>query len=73
MRKFYNNTHKVKAILSVFNGNEKLEGDEIAERLKERGYDVNTRNIKMFIYYNMLHKHLRKEPRSDKNHYYPIN
>jgi len=73
MKKFNNNTHKIKAILSVFRGGEKLEGDEIAKRLKEKGYQVNKGNIKMFIYYNMLYKYLQKELRNGKNYYSLIN
>ncbi|GBE54634.1 MAG TPA: hypothetical protein ENH28_06015 [Euryarchaeota archaeon] len=73
MKKFSNNTHKIKAILSVFGGGEKLEGDEIANRLKEKGYLVNKGNIRMFIYYNMLYKYLQKELRDGKNYYSLIN
>jgi len=73
MRKFYNNAQKIKAILSVFRGNELLHGDEIAQRLEEKGYEVNKGHIKMFIYYNMLHKYLKKEIKMDKNYYSPLN
>ncbi|WP_456474060.1 hypothetical protein [Candidatus Pyrohabitans sp.] len=73
MRRFANTAQKVRAILEVFNGREKLAGDEIAARLKERGYDVNPGNIKMFIHYHMLYKYLRKESRSGRNIYFLIN
>jgi|Deesub1362B_J571_1020462.scaffolds.fasta_scaffold28246_2 repressor of nif and glnA expression len=72
MKRFANTAQKVKAILEVFEGREKLAGDEIVTRLRERGYDVNPGNIKMFIRYHMLYKYLRKESRSGKNLYFLI-
>ncbi|NOZ58684.1 MAG: hypothetical protein GXO66_03790 [Euryarchaeota archaeon] len=73
MKRFANTAQKVRAILEVFNRGEKLEGDEIVKRLRERGYDVNPGNIKMFIRYHMLYKYLRKESRSGRNLYFLIN
>ncbi len=72
-RRFVNNIDKVKAILGVFNGNEKLSGDEIARRLQKSGYRINTAHLRMFIHYNMLYKYLKKEVINKKIHYSLIN
>ncbi len=61
MRRFVNSASKINAIKSVFKEGEKLRGKEISERLKKRGYKVNSRNIQMFIYYKLLYKYVRKE------------
>ncbi len=67
--KFGNTARKVNTILNVFRHGEKLNGREIVERIKRRGYRVNEGNLKMFIYYNMLYKHLQKEQIKGVNHY----
>ncbi len=72
MKKFGNTATKIKVILDVFNHGEKLKGKEIAQRIKEMGYRVNEGNIKMFIYYNMLHRYLKKEAINGVNHYFLI-
>ncbi len=72
MKRFANTSQKVRAILEVFERGEKLAGDEIAMRLRQRGYEVNPGNIKMFIRYHMLYKYLRKESRGGRNLYYLI-
>lgn len=69
MKKFDNTAHKVNIILNVFRHGERLKGSDIAMRIKRLGYRVNEGNLKMFIYYNMLHKYLRKEPVNGINHY----
>jgi hypothetical protein len=69
MKKFGNTAHKVNAILQTFGEGEKLSGNQIAERLKRYGFRVNEANIKMFIYHNMIYKHLRKENINGVNHY----
>ena len=68
-RKFVNSTDKVRAILSVFEGNEKLPGDEIASRLQERGYRIKKAHLNMFIHYNMLYRYMKKEIINRKVHY----
>ncbi|GCC10197.1 hypothetical protein IPdc08_00220 [archaeon] len=68
-KKFVNSTDKVRAILSVFNGNEKLPGDEIAIRLQERGYRIKRAQLNMFIHYNMLYRYMKKEIINKKVHY----
>lgn len=74
MRKFANTSEKINAILTVFRENEKdrLKGREIAEKLKEYGYVVDEGELKMFIYYYMLHKYLGKERKNGVNIYYPL-
>jgi hypothetical protein len=72
MRKFGNTADKVNVILSVFREGEKLKGKEIVDRIKSKGYKVNDNNIKMFIYYNMLYEHLRKEEVKGVNRYFMI-
>lgn len=72
MKKFGNTAIKTKAILSVFNDGEKLRGDEITERLVEEGYMAKNRNVQMFIYHYMIHKHLEKETVAGVNHYAAI-
>ena len=72
MKKFGNTAHKVNVILSVFERGEKLKGKEIVRRVREKGYNITEPHLKMFIYYNMVHKHLKKEEVKGVNHYYPI-
>jgi hypothetical protein len=69
MKRFGNTAHKVKVILSVFNDGERLKGREIVKRVQRKGYSVDDAHLKMFIYYNMLYKHLRKEEINGVNHY----
>lgn len=61
MKKFDNMANKINAIRQVFKGDETLKGKEIVVRLQEEGYKVNERNVLMFIYHRMLHKHLAKK------------
>ena len=68
-RKFLNRVDKVRGILSVFEGNEKLPGDEIASRLRERGYRIKKAHLNMFIHYNMLYRYMKKEIINKKLHY----
>ncbi len=68
--KFGNTADKVNVILSVFSDGEKLNGKEIVERVKRKGYSVSDSHLKMFIYYNMLYKHLVKEEVRGINHYF---
>ncbi len=72
MKKFGNAAGKAKAILSVFEEGEKLNGKEICVRMEEQGYRIKDGHLKMFIYHNMLYKHLEKEGIKGVNHYYVI-
>ncbi|MBI5253880.1 MAG: hypothetical protein HY930_05745 [Euryarchaeota archaeon] len=69
MKKFGNAADKVNTILRVFRDGEKLRGKEIAERMKRMGYEIGDAHLRMFIYYNMLYKHLRKEEVNGTNCY----
>lgn len=70
MKKFNNTAEKINVIRNVFRQGEKLNGREIANRIKRLGYRVEEGNLKMFIYYNMLYKHLNKEYVNGTNRYY---
>ncbi len=72
MKRFKNSHTKVKAILSVFESGEKLTIKEIIERLEEKGYTIKQNHLRMFIYYNMLFKYLKKESVRGVSYYYPI-
>ncbi len=67
--RFGNTSHKINVILSVFQDGEKLPGKEIAQRVKSQGYKVKDSHLNMFIYYNMLHKHLQREKINGTNLY----
>lgn len=69
MKRFGNVTRKVNAILEVFEDGERLNGREIVGRLQKEGYQVKDAHLKMFIYYNMLYKYLRKEEVKGINQY----
>lgn len=69
MKKFGNASDKTNVILSVFNEGERLRGKEIVERVKMRGYNIRDAHLRMFIYYNMLYKYLKKEEINGSNHY----
>jgi repressor of nif and glnA expression len=69
VRKFGNTANKVRAILEVIEPGEMVDGRTIARRLAERGYRVNEGHIKMFIYYHMLYRYLRKVKINGVNHY----
>jgi hypothetical protein len=69
MKKFSNTAVKINVIKSVFEEGEKLKGREIVDRVRAQGYKVKDSNLKMFIYYNMLYKHLKKEDIKGINHY----
>lgn len=68
-KKFVNGTDKIRKILSVFEWNEKLPGDEIANRLHKKGYKIKKAQLNMFIHYNMLYKYMKKEIIKKKVHY----
>ncbi len=70
MKRFGNTSHKINVILGVFQDGEKLKGKEIAKRVKEQGYRVKDTHLNMFIYYNMLHKHLTREKIEGTNLYF---
>jgi len=73
MKKFTNSSERINAILGVFRENgRKLGGREIAENLRVKGYNVDEGELKMFIYYYMLHKYLGKERKNGVNVYYAI-
>jgi len=73
MRKFANSSERINAILDVFRENGRvLGGKEIAENLRTRGYHVDEGELKMFIYYYMLHKYLGKERKNGVNVYFAI-
>lgn len=60
MKKFDNIANKINAIKRVFNDGEQLRGKDIVNRLKHEGYNVNERNIVMFMYHRMLYKHVQR-------------
>ncbi len=69
MKRFENASDKVNVILSVFEEGEKLRGKDIVERLRKKGYKVKHAHLRMFIYYNMLYKYLKKEKKNGTNYY----
>lgn len=69
-KKFGNTAHKVNVILDVFRQGEKLKGKEICKRVKKRGYQMTDAHLRMFIYYNMLYKHMAKEEVKGVNYYF---
>lgn len=69
MKKFGNASDKTNVILSVFNTDEKLSGKDIVERVKMKGYNIKDAHLRMFIYYNMLYKYLKKEEIRGANRY----
>jgi len=72
MKKFSNASNKINVILSVFNDDERLDGHEISRRIREKGYDVDEGNLKMFIYYHMQYQYLEKEKINGVNKYFAI-
>ncbi|RMF90698.1 MAG: hypothetical protein D6733_03150 [Methanobacteriota archaeon] len=72
MKKFSNASNKINVILSVFKDGEKLTGRDISERIREKGYDVDEGNLKMFIYYHMQYQYLMKEKVNGVNKYYAV-
>lgn len=72
MKTFRNSHTKVKTILSVFEGYEKLTIKDIITRLEDRGYTIKKNHLRMFIYYNMLFKYLKKESVRGVCYYYLI-
>lgn len=73
MKKFGNAADKINVILSVFNEDERLKIRDIVARVKEKGYNVKDAHLRMFIYYNMLYKHLKKEDVDGTNRYSILN
>jgi len=65
-----NQWEKIKIILEVIKPGEKVTAKEITERIKKKGYSVEEKHIKMFIYYRMLHKYLKKEKKEGVNYYF---
>lgn len=72
MKKFGNAADKINVILSVFRENESLKVREITERVKSKGYNIKDAHLRMFIYYNMLYKHLKKKEINGSNRYFVI-
>lgn len=73
MKKFANASERINAILGVFRENKRmLGGREIAENLRTKGYNVDEGELRMFIYYYMLHKYLGKERKNGVNIYFAI-
>lgn len=72
MKKFGNTANKIKAIMSVVDGSERLKGRDIAERLIRQGYEAREGDINMFIYHYMLYKHLHRERVDRVNYYFAI-
>jgi hypothetical protein len=70
MKRFGNTSDKINVILSVFREGEKLKGAEIANRVKMQGYKIRANHLNMFIYYNMLYKHLQREKVNGTNYYF---
>jgi hypothetical protein len=79
-KKFPNRASKINAILRVFKEGEMLTREEIVKRLAAMGHEAsargyqrsNERSMGMFIYHNMLHKHLGKVANGDKNLYFRL-
>lgn len=69
MKKFGNASDKTNAILRVFDTGEKLSGKDIVERMRRQGYNIKDAHLRMFIYYNMLYKYLKKEEIQGANRY----
>ncbi|MEE9593991.1 MAG: hypothetical protein V3V92_01185 [Candidatus Hydrothermarchaeales archaeon] len=70
MKRFGNTSDKINVIIGVFEEGEKLKGNEIAQRVQTQGYKIRTNHLNMFIYYNMLHKHLDREKVNGTNYYF---
>ena len=73
MKKFGNAADKINVILSVFNDDERLKIRDIASRVKDKGYNIKDAHLRMFIYYNMIYKHLKKEDINGTNRYSILN
>jgi hypothetical protein len=73
MKKFGNAADKINVILSVFNADERLKIRDIASRVKDKGYNIKDAHLRMFIYYNMIYKHLKKEDINGTNRYSVLN
>ena len=73
MKKFGNAADKINVILSVFNEDERLKIRDIASRVKDMGYNIKDAHLRMFIYYNMIYKHLKKEDINGTNRYSILN
>lgn len=69
VKRFGNIPSKIKTVLSVFEEKEKLKTRDITSRLKERGYNTDDGHVGMFIYHNMLYKHLERENVKGVNYY----
>lgn len=70
MKRFGNIADKINVILDVFEDGDKLRTSEIVKRLRDKGYEVRAEHLRMFIYYEMLHKYLGYERMPDKGHVY---
>ncbi|KKL72535.1 hypothetical protein LCGC14_2083960, partial [marine sediment metagenome] len=70
--KFFNTSDKKDVILSVFKTGDMMRGSVITKRIKKLGYRVDEQEIKMFIYYHMIHQYLEKEKIKGVNYYYRI-
>ena len=71
-KKFKNNVHKARVVLSVFNPGEKLTAQEIVRRLKKRGYEINLKHLAMFIFHEMQYKYIKIE-KDGKKCFYLLN
>lgn len=71
-KKFKNNAHKARVVLSVFNPGEKLTAQEIMRRLKKRGYEINLKHLAMFIFHEMQYKYIKIE-KDGKKCFYLLN
>ena len=69
IKRFKNKPDKINAILSVFREGEELRVKDIVERLREEGYRVKFAHLRMFIYYHMLYKHLKKRRKNNTTYY----
>lgn len=70
MKRFGNTYNKINVIMSVFHDGEKLNGKQIALRVKDQGYKIRDNHLNMFIFYNMLHKYLQREKVNGTNYYF---
>ena len=55
--RFHNNSDECNQIISVAREGEWEKSMDLAERLRDKGYDVKDREIAMFIYHNMRYKY----------------
>ncbi len=63
MKRFGNGEDKKNVVVSVMKDDEWLKVTEIGQRVRDAGYEIENRELAMFIYHDMENSHLesRKE------------